>query len=413
MNELLTKYSAELALLIGLERGSVLMAFINTFFLISAAFTIFLLLKSSVIRLIRDVIIKVKWGFGTYLIKHKLFTSILLFLPISLITTGHEVIGNEVIELFVKTTMQIAMIVLSGNLMFTTLNAAYDILQHKGLTKKVPFKAIFQIIKIATTLVCLIVIISYLVGKSPAYLLGSLGAISAILMLVFRDVFVGLVSGIQLAVNRMVSIGDWVEIDGADGEVTDISLTTVYIENWDKTTSTLPCSSLVSKPMKNWKTMYKSGRRIKRSINIDSNTVGFISKEEIIKLSKIDQITDYMTTKTNEINEQNSNFSLDEVNMRKLTNLGCFRVFLESFLRSHPEIKQDATLIVRQLAPSDRGVPVEIYCFSVNTDWVEYERLQSDLFDYIIAVLPLFKLSQHQMPSGRDFDRLHISQSTS
>jgi miniconductance mechanosensitive channel len=409
MNDILAKYSAEFALFIGLEQGSILMAFINTFFLIAMAFFIFLLLKSSVVRLIRDVIVKVRWGFGTYLIKHKLFTSILLFLPISLIITGHEIIGNDVIELVIKTIMRIAMIVLSGNLMFTTLNAAYDILKHKGLTRKIPFKAIFQIIKIATTLVCLIVIISYLVGKSPAYLLGSLGALSAVLMLVFRDVFIGLVSGIQLAVNRMVSVGDWVEIDGANGEVTDISLTTVHIENWDKTTSTLPCSSLVSNPMKNWKTMYNSGRRIKRSINIDSNTVSFISKEEMVKLSKIYQITDYMNIKSTELDKQNSNISLDEINMRKLTNIGCFRVFLENFLRSHSEIKQDATLIVRQLAPSDRGIPIEIYCFSVNTDWVEYERLQSDLFDYIIAVLPLFKLSHHQMPSGRDLDRLNIS----
>lgn len=409
MISLFNTMDAYLAGLMGIAMDSILISLINAAVLILGSLTIFFLIRGSVIRLIRNFIIKIKWGFGSYLIKHKLFTSVLMFLPITLVFNFSHVIGSESLTDIIVLLSQVALVVVSGNLIFTILNAVLDIMGHKGITKKLPIKSFVQLGKIITIIVCSIIVIAYLMGKSPVYLLGSLGAISAVLFLVFKDSILGLVASIQLTANKMVGLGDWIEVAGADGEVTDISLTTVSIENWDHTTTTLPAYDLINKPMKNWTSMYGKGRRIKRAINIDSSTVKFISQEEMDRLSNLAPLKDYMVQKTSELKKDNRTLASDDVfNKRQLTNLGTFRAFLESYLKHHPAIAQNRTLIVRQLESTNNGIPIQIYTFLSDPAWVEYEKIQSDLFDYIFAILPLFELSHFQVPSGKDIQKINL-----
>ncbi|NNN45485.1 MULTISPECIES: mechanosensitive ion channel family protein [unclassified Vibrio] len=293
--------------------------------------------------------------------------------------------------------------------LYSLLNALEVLLSRTSIGRNMPLKGISQSLKIILFIIAALLITSVLIGKSPLILLSGVGAMTAVIMLVFKDPILGLVAGVQLSANKMLSVGDWLEMPkyGADGAVIDISLTTVKVQNWDKTITTIPTYALISDSFKNWKGMQESGgRRIKRSVLIDASSIHFLSEREIERLTHAQLLEPYIKQKVEEITAYNREHQVDDstpINGRRLTNLGSFRAYLERYLRAHPEIHQHMTLMVRQLAPTHEGVALELYCFTATTVWVEYERIQSDIFDHLYAVLPEFDLRVSQAPTGSDF----------
>ncbi len=271
-----------------------------------------------------------------------------------------------------------------------------------------PIKSYVQMVKLVLILAATIVAISLIINRSPIVLLSGLGAITAILLLVFKDAILGLVASIQLAANDMVRIGDWIEMPkhSTDGEVIDINLTTIKIKNWDNTISMLPAHLFISDAFKNWRGMSDSGgRRIKRSLPIDMSSVRFCDQNMLERFKKMTLLIPYLEAKIKEIEEYNNTHevNLDEVvNGRRLTNLGTFRAYIMAYLRNHKKIRQDMTFLVRQLEPGPDGAKLEIYVFSADTAWVAYEGIQSDIFDHLYAVAPEFGLRLAQRPLGGD-----------
>lgn len=292
--------------------------------------------------------------------------------------------------------------------LFALLNTAETLAQRTEKGRKLPLRGIFQGIKLAASILALIFAVSLLIGKSPVILLSGLGAMTAVLMLVFKDPIMGLVAGIQLSANNMLTVGDWLEMPkyGADGDVIDISLTTVKVRNWDRTITTIPTYALISDSFKNWRGMVETGgRRIMRSVFIDATSVHFLNETEIARLRKAQLLTVYMEEKLREIEQHNRERQVDPaspVNGRRLTNLGTFRAYLTHYLKAHPRIHPGLIQMVRQLAPGPNGIPLEIYAFTNTTAWVEYEGIQADIFDHIFAVLPEFGLRVYQNPTGHD-----------
>ena len=290
--------------------------------------------------------------------------------------------------------------------------ALQEVGRHVRSLRRFPLRGIFQALNVVCTVVAVILMLSVLLEKSPVILFSGLGAMTAVLMLVFKDPILGLVASIQLSANKMLEVGDWLEMAkyGADGTVTDIGLTTVKVYNWDNTVTTIPTYALISDSFKNWRGMSESGgRRIKRSIQIDVTSVRFLDETDIERLRRIDLLAPELERRVAEIQRHNEEKHVNPaspVNGRHLTNLGTFRAYLVAFLRAHPNIRQDMTLMVRQMTPGSTGQPLELYAFSTITSWVEYEGLQSDIFDHVYAVLPEFGLRVHQEPTGYDLRRL-------
>ncbi|MEW7313950.1 mechanosensitive ion channel family protein [Buttiauxella gaviniae] len=299
--------------------------------------------------------------------------------------------------------------------LFSLLDVIYNFSQKFTLASNIPLKGIFQGVKLISSIVIGIMIISRIIGQSPAILISGLGAMAAVLMLVFKDPILGLVAGIQLSANRMLKLGDWLEMPkyGADGAVTDIGLTTVKVRNWDNTITTIPTYALVSDAFKNWSGMSQSGgRRIKRSINIDTTSIHFLSPEEIARLMQARLLKPYMDSRSKEIEDYNRTHNSDGIsvlNARSMTNVGTFRVYLNEYLKNHPHIRKDMTLMVRQLAPGAEGLPIEIYAFTNTVVWLEYEAIQADIFEHIFAVVDQFGLRVHQAPTGNDIRTRHTS----
>ena len=272
-------------------------------------------------------------------------------------------------------------------------------------TGQAPVKSILQMIKLITFIIAAIVIISLLIKQSPWTLLKAMGAMAAIGMLVFKDPILGLVAGIQLSAQKMLRIGDWIEMPsyGANGNVIDVSLTTVKVQNFDKTVICVPTYALVSGSFQNWRGMEESGgRRIKRSILLDINSFKFLSNQEINELKKIELLKKYLDDKETEISKHNNKHKIAEnpINGRNLTNVGTYRQYIKAFLANHSKIHSDMTFIVRQLQPTEKGLPLEIYVFTTDTDWVKYEEIQADIFDHLLTILPSFKLTVFQYPTA-------------
>ena len=299
--------------------------------------------------------------------------------------------------------------------LFALLDTLEDIVLSTPYGRRFPLRGIFQSIKLISALVTIIFAISLLIGKSPVILFSSLGAMTAVLLLIFKDPIMGLVAGIQLSANDMLAVGDWLEMPkyGADGDVIDISLTTVKVRNWDKTITTIPAYSLISDSFKNWRGMTEAGgRRIKRAVNIDATSVKFLDEAALKRLRRAQLLTDYIENKVRELTEYNKENNIDPespVNGRKLTNLGTFRAYLTAYLRAHKKIHQEnMTLMVRQLEPGANGIPMEIYAFSNDINWVAYEGIQADIFDHVFAVIPEFGLRIHQTPTGYDLQQIGV-----
>ncbi|EGT0660254.1 MULTISPECIES: mechanosensitive ion channel family protein [Citrobacter] len=318
--------------------------------------------------------------------------------------------GSEAAEILV-TCAQLWIMIYALLSLFSLLDVILNLSQKLPAASQLPLKGIFQGIKLIGAIIVGILMISLLIGQSPAILISGLGAMAAVLMLVFKDPILGLVAGIQLSANDMLKLGDWLEMPkyGADGAVIDIGLTTVKVRNWDNTITTIPTWSLVSDSFKNWSGMSASGgRRIKRSISIDATSIHFLDEDERQRLHKAHLLKPYLTTRHQEIDEWNQLLDAPEsvLNHRRMTNIGTFRAYLNEYLRHHPRIRKDMTLMVRQLAPDDHGLPIEIYAFTNTVVWLEYESIQADIFDHIFAVIEEFGLRIHQSPTGNDIRAL-------
>jgi miniconductance mechanosensitive channel len=292
------------------------------------------------------------------------------------------------------------------------LNVVLSLYHQAEKTRRIPLKGFLQAVKLVVNLIGLIIILSIAFGKSPIYFFSGLGAITAVLLLVFKDAILGFVAGIQISVNNMVQVGDWIEMPkyNAEGDVMDVTLTTVKVRNWDKTITTIPTYGLISDSFKNWRGMSESGgRRIKRSIHIDMNSVQFADEELLGKFKRFEVLKPYLKSKLEEVHAYNASKQADMselINGRHLTNLGTFRAYCLAYLRNHDQIHQDMTLLVRQLQLNPEGLPIEIYVFTKDIRWTYYEDIQADIFDHLLAVIPQFNLRVFQKPSGKDLENL-------
>lgn len=288
-----------------------------------------------------------------------------------------------------------------------TVNALYE-RRNPERARARPIKGYVQVAQLLIYLFSLVIIVAILIERSPLLLLSGLGALTAVLLLVFRDTLLSLVAGIQIASHDLLRVGDWIEMPalGADGDVIDIALHTVKVQNWDKTIVSIPTWRLISDSFKNWRGMSESGgRRIKRSLLIDQHSVRFLRDDEVGRLGRFALLRDYLERKRGEVrrwNEQLREDGLEPVNTRRLTNLGSFRAYVDAYLRHNPRIHREMTVLVRQLAPTPTGLPLEIYCFTAGTAWDDLEAIQADLFDHLLAILPEFDLQLFQQPGAAD-----------
>ena len=322
---------------------------------------------------------------------------------------------DKVLKAFIdisQKAMSIYMIVIGASVIITSLGAMNDIYTHLDVSGRVPIRGYIQVVQFIVVLISVIWVFSIVFGFPLKGFFTGLGAFMAVLVIVFRDTLLGLMASIQLSVNKMVRIGDWVTIPSrnADGTILDITVNTVKVENFDKTITTMPTYSLVSEAVQNWRGMEESnGRRIKRSVNIDMGTVHFCTDELLHKLENINLISGYIKEQRKilaELNRKYPQVDLSMANGIRLTNLGVFRKYLECYLMEHPDIRHDMVTMVRQLQPTDRGIPIEIYGFSGEKTWEIYENVQSDIFDHVLAVIPEFELRLFQNPTGADFKQL-------
>lgn len=324
--------------------------------------------------------------------------------------------GIDWLLLVVREAVLIYMLIILMLVIDSVLNSIREIYLGFRSSRQIPIEGFIQALKIVLYFLTTILIISVLVNKTPIYLLSGIGAMTAVMMLIFRDAILGFVAGIQLAANKMVSVGDWIEMPkyGADGDILEVSLTTVKVQNWDKTITTIPTYALISESFKNWRGMSDSGgRRIKRAVNIDMTSIRFCDEDMLRRFAKIQYITEYIDTKKVELDEFNLAENVDNaslVNGKRMTNIGTFRAYVVAYLSNHPMINMDMTFLVRQLPPAEHGLPIEIYVFSKDQVWANYEGIQADIFDHILAVVPEFDLKIYQNPTGADFKNLAVSQ---
>ena len=376
-----------------------------------------LIVKRFLLGLVRSLIKKTKISLGEYLIGEKFFHRLSHLAPAFVVSSLSSVVfvGYPILNELVEIVINLYLVVIALWVIDSLINAVYKSAEKTEISSKLPLKGICQAIKILINGTGVIFILSILLDKSPIYFISGLGALTAVLLLVFKDVILGLVAGIQLTTNNMVRKGDWIEMPkyGADGDVIDVSLTTVKVQNWDKTVSTIPAHALVSDAFKNWRGMSESGgRRIKRSIHLDLSSVRFLKESEIEELEKIELLQDYFEGKRSDIGEkglavEKQGLVAPLLNGRNLTNAGTFRAYCLEYLRANSSIhKEGMTFLVRQLAPTEKGLPIEIYVFVNDVRWVHYEGIQSDIFDHLLASLPIFGLRAFQLPSDSSFSAL-------
>ena len=365
--------------------------------------------KSIILRVVHQAAKRTRTQWDDVLMKRRVFHRLSHLAPALLIYGMASVVfsTNDLIEL-AQRGAQVYMLLAGLLVVDAVLNSANDIYQGFEVARRIPIIGYLQVVKIVVTITVFIFCISIVIDESVFALFAGLGALTAIILLIFKDSILGLVAGIQLVANDMVRPGDWIEMPkyGADGDVMEITLNTVKVQNWDKTITTIPTYSLISDSFKNWRGMKESGgRRIKRSVPIDMGSVKFCSEEMVERFSRIQLLVDHIARKKKELAEYNQKNQIDEsvmVNGRRMTNLGTFRAYLVAYLRAHPKVHQDMTFLVRQLPPSDNGLPLEIYVFSNDQVWANYEDIQADIFDHILGSLPEFELRPFQNPTGDD-----------
>ncbi|WP_221032162.1 mechanosensitive ion channel family protein [Actomonas aquatica] len=369
------------------------------------------LAKRVILNVVHVVVKRTRFTWDDQLQETGVFTRLSHLAPAIVINTfGPSVLGNEpLLSAVVHGIVTIYLICIWLGVLFALLNGIQIAIEKRKARKGVPVKGFVQAIKLTAVVVGVIFILAVVLNKSPVLLFSGLGAVTAVLLLVFKDAILGFVAGIQISANDMVRVGDWIEMPkaGADGDVIDVALTTVKVQNWDKTITTIPAYSLISDSFRNWRGMSDSGgRRIKRSIFFDISSIGFANPEQLERWSKIGHVREHLDRKRQEIAADNEKLG-DEANVlgngRRLTNIGTFRAYCLNYLKTHPSVDTGKTLLVRQLQPTPHGLPLEIYCFANNTAWAVYEGIQADIFDHLFAVAKVFDLEVYQQPSGADF----------
>jgi len=369
--------------------------------------------KRVIVNVVQRVIKKTTFTWDDVFVERKVFTRASHLAPALVIYfLAHlAFIGKEDLIRPTQSAALIYMLIVLVRVLNAFLDAVVDIYSRFEIAKHMPISGIVQAVKIVIYFFAAILVLSVALDKSPMYFLGGLGALTAVLMLVFKDTILGFVSSIQLSSNNMVRVGDWIAMpsQGADGDVIAISLTSVKVRNWDKTITTIPTYALVSESFKNWRGMEESGgRRIKRSLSIDVGTIRFCDDEMLERFSKFGLIADYLATKQTKIVEHNSvhGFAEGTIDGRRLTNIGTFRAYIVEYLNKHPKIHKDMTFLVRQLPVGPNGLPIEIYVFSNDQAWGNYEAIQADIFDHLLALVPEFGLRIFQNPTGADLRAL-------
>ena len=377
------------------------------FFVISLFYFITVYLVTPIIR---KALVSVKHPLATYLLKHKLVLNLIRVCPVIIAIQSTSLIADEFIESIWSVTANLLLIYYGTRLVFSLINAIYDQLDHQQVTRNMPIQQIAELMKVIVIAVAGILFIGVLLDKSPVYLFSGLTAVSAVILLIFRDSILGFVAGIQVAAQKLIQVGDWIVLDkNTDGEVLNISITTCKIRNWDNSISSIPAYDLINKEFKNYQQMINTGRRLKRSIHIDTDSVKFLTTEDIERMKKINLLSGLINEKQSIIAQANqsidSSSDMAQINRRNLTNIGCFRAYVKSYLHSHPAINNEATLIVRQLQSTEKGIPIEVYCFTYakGTGWVDFEDLMSDVFDHLFAIVGSFDLAIYQRPSNRTF----------
>lgn len=366
------------------------------------------------IRIVFPQIKKSKTSIDDILVKNHLFLRISYLIPILIVNNFAYIIANNTpIGIFtVKLVINILTVLIFSRIIDSVLSSITEVYSKRY--EQIPLKSYIQIVKIFILILSGLLIISILSGISPWALLGSIGAISAVLLLIFRDTILSLLANLQITSNKLLQLNDWVEAPafGADGDVIEIALHTIKVQNWDKTITVIPTHKLIDSSFKNWKGMQRSGgRRIKRAINIDITSIKFCDESMLSKYEKIDLLSSYLKEKKKSLIQSNKNktYSRDSssiLNSRQLTNIGTFRAYIVSYLKNHEKIRQDMTFLIRQLNPSESGVPIEIYVFANDNDWVNYENIQSDIFDHLVAATSYFDLRIFQNPTGHDLNKL-------
>jgi len=370
--------------------------------------------KNFILRFVRAIIRKTKNDWDDVFVDKQVFKNVSHFAPAFVIYFLAPVwleASPEVVDV-IRRMANAYMIVVGCWVFDAVLNAVLIIYQRFDVSRKKPIKGYLQAVKILVYFLTVLFVISTLMNKSPWGFLSIFGGLTAVILLIFKDMILGLVAGIQLTSNNMVARGDWIEMPkyGADGDVIDMTLTTVMVKNWDKTITTIPAYALISDSFKNWRGMQESGgRRIKRSFYIDMNSIKFVDEELLRKFEKFEFLKDYLKEKTKEIEGFNKAKNIDTkelINGRRLTNIGTFRAYIINYLHNHPKIHQELTFLVRHLAPTENGLPIEIYVFSNDQVWANYEAIQADIFDHVLAVTREFDLRIFQNPTGADFQAL-------
>ncbi len=374
--------------------------------LLAVSFLLFFIVKQLLKRYVGRFIRKTKFKYDDYFLGKKLEKRIAFLVPVYMIQGLLYTVAPDLhmLNAFIFALARIGEITTFTGIVISITDSISDIYNSFDVSKNRPMKGFMQVAKIIAIMICVLLVIGVLINKNMSDLLMGLGALSAVMMLVFKDPILGFVGGIQLTSNDMVRIGDWIVKGNADGNVIDIGLTTVKVQNWDNTISTIPTYSMITDPFINWRGMSESGgRRISRSIIIDLDTIKFCTTEMLEKYKKFQLVEKYIVKKEEEIAAYNKSHNVDTsslVNGRRQTNIGVFRAYLTEYLKQNQNLNHNLTLLVRQKDPTEFGVPLQVYCFSAKTDWISYEAIQNDIFDHIYAVINQFDLKVYQRPSS-------------
>jgi miniconductance mechanosensitive channel len=366
------------------------------------------------LKLIRLLVTRTRNTWDDALVEQNVFSRLSQIVPALLVYKGITLVPGVPDELatLIQSVVTAGVVLLLALVANGTLVAISTIYETLPAAPGRPIKGFIQLGQIAVWVIGAILVVAALLDESPVIMLSGLGALTAVAMIVFQDTLLSLVASIQLTSQKIIRVGDWLEMPeyNADGDVIDVALYNVTVQNWDKTLTTIPTSKLVGGAFKNWRGMTESGgRRIKRTINLDLNSIRSLTDAEVQRFTKFALLKDYIAQKNAELQAFNTALDSpgeDGVNLRRLTNIGTLRAYIYNYLKNHPRIIKDMTLIVRQLQSGNEGVPIEVYCFCNDTNWANYEGIQSDIFDHLFAITPEFGLQVYQSPAGTDLQRL-------
>jgi len=394
---------------LGLELAHYVMLGIDSIILLVVCILANFITRKFIVQGIRKLIENSKNDWDDILLEKEVFNSLSTLVPLIFIQFLSVPILSHFSFLipFVHIAVKVSLVLVIASVIVKMLKSLEEGSTRIPYFKDKPIRSYVQLANIVIYAVAVILIIAAILNRNPLALLGALGALTAVIMLVFKDTILGLVASIQLSSHDMVRVGDWVSMPkyGADGDVLEITLNTVKIQNWDKTISTIPTYAFISGSFKNWRGMTDSGgRRIKRSFNISMTSIKFCTEEEIAHYKNVELLKDYIESIQSEIathNDSNRHDKSSLLNGRNLTNIGLFREYARQYLMANENLRTDLTLMVRQLEPTENGLPIEVYCFSKNIEWVKYEGIQSDIFDHLLSSISNFNLEAFQNPTGK------------